>query len=566
MKRCPQCNRIESDDSLAFCRVDGSPLAEVSGEVETSLLPHAVTDPGSVRSTGPTTVLPASDAQSSTRQLEAQSNRKHVASPRNSLIAGAIGILVVTALGVGSYWKYGRSEKQISSIAVMPFLNESGNPDVEYLSDGITETLIKSLSRVPNLAVKSRSTVFHYKGKEISPKMLGEELNVQTVLLGRFGGRGEDLKLSLELVNTQTQDVIWAEQYDRRRSDLVSLQSEIAKDVSTNLKSKLSGADEAKVTRTYTTNPDAYQLYLKGKYYQSKYNEDNYRKAIDHYQQAIDLDPNYALAYLGMAEVYNNASDWYLPPNVAMPKAKAAVLKAIELDNTLAQAHHELGILIFWYDRDWAAAEREMERAIELDANYTMYGLYLAALGKHEAAIRAQEMTNRRSPLDLQFGMDLSGIYLAAGRLEQSIEQSRKTIELDPNYWGGYQELGLALLRNKQFPEAITAMEKSRSLDNNPSVSGYLGFAYATAGKKAEAQRVLDELKELSKKQYAPAYSIAIIYAGLNEKDQAFEWLNKAFADRSFYIALLNFESTLDNLRPDPRFNDLLRRANLAVL
>jgi len=269
------------------------------------------------------------------------------------------------------------------------------------------------------------------------------------------------------------------------------------------------------------------------------------------------------LAYLGMAEVYNNASDFYLAPNVAMPKAKAAVLKAIELDNTLAQAHRELGILIFWYDWDWAAAEREMKRAIELDPNYTMYGLYLAAMGKHEEAIRAQEMTNRRSPLDLQFGMDLSGIYLAADRVDQSIEQSRKTIELDPNYWGGYQELGLGLLQNRQFSEAIAALEKSRSLDKNPSVSGYLGFAYAAAGKKAEAQKLLDELKEQSKKQYVPAYSIAIIYAGLNDKDQAFEWLNKAYADRSFYIALLNFESTLDNLRPDPRFKELLRRANL---
>lgn len=245
-----------------------------------------------------------------------------------------------------------------------------------------------------------------------------------------------------------------------------------------------------------------------------------------------------------------------------MPQAKAAVLRAIELDNTLAQAHHELGILIFWYDWDWAAAEREMKRAIELDPTYTMYGLYLSAMGRREEYSRAGK-TNRRSPLDLQFGMDLSGIYLAAGKVDESIEQCRKTIELDPNYWGGYQELGLALLRNKQFPKAIAAMENSRSLDNNPSVSGYLGFAYAAADKKAEVQRVLDEMKELSKKQYVPAYSIAIIYAGLNDKDQAFEWLNKAYADRSFYIALLNFESTLDNLRPDPRFKELLRRANL---
>ena len=249
-----------------------------------------------------------------------------------------------------------------------------------------------------------------------------------------------------------------------------------------------------------------------------------------------------------------------MAPN-ELPKAKA--LSAIELDDTIAEAHHTLGILTFWYDWDWAAAERELRRAVELDPTYAIDGLYLAAMGKREEAIRAQEMTNRRSPLDAQFGMDLSGIYLAAGRVDQSIQQSRKTIELDPNYWGGYQELGLALVRNKQFPEAIAALEKARTLDNNPSVSGYLGFAYATAGKKAEAQRVLDELKELSKQRYVPSYSIAIIYAGLNDKDHAFESLNKAYADRSFYIALLTFESTLDNLKPDPRFKELLKRANL---
>jgi TolB-like protein/cytochrome c-type biogenesis protein CcmH/NrfG len=451
-------------------------------------------------------------------------------------------------------------------MAVMPFVNASGNSDVDYLSDGMTETLISSLSQLPNLSVRPRSTVFRYKDKETNPQTLAKELNVQAILNGRVTQRGQDLSLFVELIDVALDKVVWSQQYNRKQSDLVTLQSDIARDVSSRLSSKLSGAEEAKVTKIYTTNPEAYQLYLKGKYYQSKYNEDSYRKAIDHYQQAIDLDPNYALAYLGIAEVYNNASDWYLAPNVAMPKAKAAVLKAIELDNTLAEAHYHLGIFTMWYDWDWATAEEEMKRAVELDPNYTMYGLYLAAMGKYEEAIRAQEMTNRRSPLDLQFRMDMAGIYLAARRVDDAIAQSRGTLELDPNYWGGYQELGLALERKKQFPEAIAALEKARVLDNNPSVSGYLGFAYAEAGKKAEALRILDELRELSKKRYVPAYSIAIISAGLNDKDQAFEWLNKAYADRSFYIVLLNFEPTLDNLRPDARFKELLKRANLPVL
>jgi len=573
MKRCPQCNRLEADEALSFCRVDGTPLANVAldvdgdagtrmlgsgpvaAEMKTSRLSDPNTSASNVRGTGPTTVLSERPEPERTQPLRKLKNRW-------VLIGSIFAILLIAAAGY-AYYVTRKSNSAISSIAVMPFVNASGNADFEYLSDGMTETLISSLSQLPTLNVRPRSSVFRYKGKETNPKTIGNELNVQSILNGRVTQRGQDLSLFVELIDVALDKVVWSQQYNRKQNDLVTLQTDIARDVSNRLTSTLSGADEAKVMKTYTSNPEAYQLYLKGKFYYSKYNRESYQKAIDHYQQAVDIDPNYALAYLGMAESYNNASDFYLAPTVAMPKAKAAVLKAIELDNTLAAAHYELGILIFWYDWDWAAAEKEMKRAVELDPNYTMYGLYLAAMGKREESIRAQEMTNRRSPLDLQFGMDLSGIYLAAERVNQAIEQSRKTIDLDPNYWGGYQELGLSLLRNKQFPEAIAALERSRSLDNNPSVSGYLGFAYAAAGKKAEAQRILDEMKELSQKQYVPAYSIAIIYAGLDEKDQAFEWLNKAFADRSFYIALLNFEQTLDNLRPDPRFKELLKRANL---
>jgi len=526
-----------------------------AAEGETSRLTNANTNVSNARGTGPTTVL--GQPSEASRTLPLSKTKRHWA------LIGAVGVLLLIAAAAYAIYVARKSNSAISSIAVMPFVNASGNADVEYLSDGMTETLISSLSQLPTLNVKPRSSVFRYKGKETSPKTIGNELNVQAILNGRVTQRGQDLSLFVELIDVALDKVVWSQQYNRKQTDLVTLQADIARDVSNRLTSKLSGADEAKVTKTYTTNPEAYQLYLKGKFYYSKYNRESYQKAIEHYQQAIELDPNYALAYLGIAESYNNASDFYLAPTDAMPKAKAAVLKAIELDHTLAAAHYELGILIFWYDWDWAAAEREMKLAVELDPNYTIYGLYLAAMGKHDEAIRSQEATNRRAPLDLQFGMDLAGVYLAAGRTDQSIEESRKTIELDPNYWGGYQELGLALLGKKQFPEAIAALEKSRSLDNNPSVSGYLGFGYAAAGKKADAQRLLDELKEQSKKQYVPAYSIAIVYAGLNDKDQAFEWLNKAYDDRSFYIALLNFESTLDNVRPDPRFKELLKRANL---
>jgi TolB-like protein len=572
MKRCPQCNRVETEDTLAFCRADGAALvsdslpldseagtarlgsAPVATDIETSIRPHR-TDAGVSRGTAPTTVLPAQPPSSRTRELTKPKRRR-------VLIAGVL--LIAAVIGVAGYFYLTTKDKAaIQSIAVLPFENKSGNPDSEYLSDGMTETLISSLSQLPNLNVKPRSSVFRYKGKETNPQTIAKELNVQAILNGRVVQRGQDVSLYVELIDVALEKVVWSQQYNRKQSDLVTLQTDIARDVSGRLKTKLSGADEAKVTKTYTNNPEAYQLYLKGKYFYSKYNENSYQKAIDYYKQAIEIDPNYALAYHGIAEAYNTATDWYLPPNEAQPKAKAAVLKALELDSTLAQAHYTLGVMEFWYDWDWITAEREWKRASELDSSYSTYPLYLAALGRHDEAIKAQEMRQRSLPLDLQMSMDLEGVYLYAGRYDQVIAQARKTMELDQNYWAAYQDVGLAYERKKQYPEAIAALEKARSLDKNPSILGYLGYVYAAAGKKAEAQRVLDELKELSKQRYVPSYSIAIIYAGLNDKDKAFEWLNKAYDERSFFIALLKVETVLDNLRPDPRFKEMLKRLNL---
>ncbi|KXK05315.1 MAG: serine/threonine protein kinase [Acidobacteria bacterium OLB17] len=446
----------------------------------------------------------------------------------------------------------------------MPFVNESGNQDVEYLSDGMTETLIGSLSKVPNLSVKARSTVFYYKGKEISPKKIGEELNVGAVLLGRVGQRGDDLKLNLELVNTSTQDVIWSETYNRKQADLVALQTDIARDVSTKVKSKLSGEDIAKVTKTYTTNPEAYQLYLKGNFYRTKYTEEGYKKGIEYYEKAIAIDPNYALAYHGIAAAYDFANGFYLPANESEPKAKAAATKALELDETLAETHFLLGKIVFWYEWDWATAEREWKRASELDPSYPAdYPVHVAAMGRFDEAVKTQEVLLQRSPLDLNMNLDLAGILLAAGRYDESIEQSRKALELDPSYWWSYQNLGLAYERKKQYAEAITELEKARQVDVNPSTLGYLGYVYAAAGKNAEAQKLLEELKELSKERYVSPYNIACVYAGLNDKDQAFAWLERAYQDRSVYMTLLKTETVLDNLRPDPRFKDLLKRMNL---
>jgi len=447
----------------------------------------------------------------------------------------------------------------------MPFVNEGGNPDVEYLSDGMTETLIGSLSNLPNLNVKPRSSVFRYKGKDINAQTIGKELNVQAILNGRVVQRGQDIALYVELTDIASDKVVWSQQYNRKQTDLVTLQADIARDVSGKIKTKLSGAEEAKVTKLYTTNPEAYQLYLKGNFYLTKYTEEGYKKGIEHYQKAIALDPDYALAYHGIAAAYDFANGFYLPPKEAGPKAKEAALKALELDDTLAETHFLLGKNVFWNEWDWLAAERHWKRANELDPTYpAYYPIYLAAMGRFAEAVKVQEVRMQQLPLDLNMSSDLASLLLAAGRYDQAIEETRKALELDPNFWWSYQMLGLAYERKKQYPEAIAALEKARQIDvNNPSNLGYLGYVYAAAGKKEEAQKVLEELKELSNRRYVSPYNIASIYAGLNDKDRAFEWLERAYQDRSFYMALLKAETVLDNLRPDPRFKDLLKRMNL---
>ena len=365
MKRCPQCKRIETDDALAFCRADGTALvgdhslpgneagterlcpAPAAGEIETSILPHT-TDAAMSRATAP----PLRQPTGATRELTRPKRR--------ALIAGAL--LSAALLAVAGYFHLTRKEKAaIESIAVLPFVNESGNTDAEYLSDGMTETLIGSLSQLPNLNVKARSSVFRYKGKEMNAQTVGKELNVQAILTGRVVQRGQDLILYLELVDAQTGNQMWGEQYNRKQADLISLQSEIARDVSNKLRVKLSGADEQKLAKNYTVNPEAYQLYLKGRFHWAKRTPGDFRKAIDYFNQALITEPNYALAYTGLADSYALLAIFSggEPPREMMPKAKDAALKALSLDNNLAEAHAALGQILHNYDYDFDAAQRE---------------------------------------------------------------------------------------------------------------------------------------------------------------------------------------------------------------
>ena len=580
MKRCPTCNRLETDNTLAFCRVDGSPLAVETGaahEIETSILPHTTTDAGKSTFTDP--LVSTYGAQPSTRQLNepgienshypSDAARKHVASTRNSLIAGAFGILLVTALGVGSYWMYGHSDKQISSIAVMPFVNESGSADIEYLSDGMTETLIGSLSQLPNLNIKARSSVFRYKGKETSPQMIGKELNVQALLNGRVAQRGDQLMLSLELIDAQTENVIWSGQYNRRQTDLVTLQSEVARDVSSKLKSKLSGADVAKVEKTYTTNAEAYQLYLKGRFQWNKRTVEALKQAAEFFKQAIEKDPNYALAYSGLAQTYVLFPFYGIAsPKASMPQAKAAALRALEIDDSLAEAHAALGKYLLFFEFDRAGGEKELRRAIELNPNYATahhwLGLdLLTVLKRFDEAIPEMKRAEELDPLSPVISADVGLALVYARRYDEAIAQTKRALSLDPNFFSARYTLGYAYDGKRLYAEAIAEYRKALALNDDPYAKAFLVRSLAKSGRRSDALKLVEELKSESATRYVPNYCLAMAYTALGEKEEAFALLEKDIAEHSSFVSVLAVEPALDDLRDDPRFKAMLRRLNL---
>ncbi len=579
MKRCPTCNRVESDDSLVFCRVDGAALVSISSQLgseaetaqlgspstasesATNILP-STTAAGVSRGTAPTIALPAQQPRSTTRELTKPKRRR-------VLIAGIL--LIAAVFTVAAYFYItGKEKAAIQSIAVMPFVNESGNADTEYLSDGMTETLISSLSQLPNLSVKARSTVFYYKGKETSPKKIGDELNVQAVLLGRVVQRGNDIKLNLELVNTSTQDVIWSEQYNRKQSDLLTLQGEIARDVSSKLKTKLSGAEVAKLTKTYTANPAAYELYLKGKYYANRYTKEGLGQSIDCFNQAIAIDPNYSSAYSGLAYTYILMDDWFMSPNESAPKAREAARKALEINEADVDAHVVLGLVAHWYDWDWSVAEKELKRSLELNPrnseSYLYYSYLLSPMGRPAEAEAIARQGLQIDPLSSGTNFGVASALVFNRRWDEAIVHLRKAIELDPNYWFHHSYLGRAYEQKGMMTEALAEFKLAFALDNQQSENwAGLAHAYAVSGKRDEAQKMLNDLiGKSSENSYVSAYSVAVIYAGLEDKDKTFSWLERAYSDRSYYLPVyLTTDARLDRLHSDPRFKDLVRRIGL---
>jgi serine/threonine-protein kinase len=478
-------------------------------------------------------------------------------------------LLVAGAIGAGFYLHARNTEVAIESIAVLPFENRSNDPDADYISDGITESINNSLTRLPNLKVIPHSVAFHYKGKPMDAQKFGDELRVNAVLIGRVVQRGDNLTISVELDDVRNGKQLWGEQYNRKLADLLAVKSDIAREVSQRLRSQLSAEDQQKLTKGSTENSEAYQLYLKGNYYTSKFTNEGFGKGIDYFNQAIAADPNYALAYSGLAFNYNNAGDWMTPPKEAAPKAKDAARRALAIDDTLADAHLSLATTAHWYEWDWATAEREYKRAIELSPNdprpHGYYSWYLATMGRTDQALAEAKRGQQLDPVSLEANLFLGSILVFTRQYDQAIEQLRSGIELDPTYWYAHDFLGRAYEQKGSLPEAIAEFQRAVELEkDNAENWSNLGHAYALSGKRAEAQKIIDQLKELSAHSYVAPYNLAAIYAGLGDKDQAFAWLDRAYADRSGFLAFyFRTDAHMDSLRSDPRFAELLRRVGL---
>jgi TolB-like protein/Tfp pilus assembly protein PilF len=477
--------------------------------------------------------------------------------------------LLVAGVAIASYFYLSRKKNAtIQSIAVIPFINESGNADVEYLSDGMTETLISSLSQLPNLNVKARSSVFRYKGKETNPQTIGKELNVQAVLNGRVSQRGDQLTLSLELVDAATENVLWSQQYVRQQTDLVTLQSDIARDVSSKLKSKLSGAEVASVEKTYTSNPEAYQLYLKGKFYWNKRTGESLKQATEFYRQALEKDPNYALAYSGLAETYVLFSSYDVAPaNDSMPQAKAAAQRALAIDDSLAEAHTALGFYLSNYEWDRAGSEKEYRRAIELKPNYATahhwLGADLANVKRFDEGLVELRRAEELDPLSPIIGTNLGDALVFARRYDEAIAQYKRTLVSNPKFGYAHQALGWAFGLKGMYPEAIAETRTAIDQRNGSSSKGYLALWLARSGKREEAVPLLNELKQESPRSYVQPYTFALIYLGLGYKTESLNWLEKQMLGHSETASQYAVEPELDDLRSEPRFKDMLKRMNL---
>lgn len=579
MKLCPHCNR-EYDNTMMFCLDYGAEL----------LYGPAVSEPGAV-ATGfpadePQTVIlhdaeapgeAATRAQMHTTAAEPQS-RIGESSEKHSFFATkaakpllAVTAIAMIALGVFVGYRYFyQLSGQINSIAVMPFQNDSASADSEYLSDGIVETLIYRLSQIDNLKVSPSSSVLRYKGKEIDPIGAGKELGVAAVMTGRIAQRGDDLIISVELVDISNSRTIWGERYNRRMSELLATQREITNEIVGKLKLQLTGQQGSGLQKAYTSNSKAYELFLKGRFHYEKRTKADIERGIDYYNEALTLDPNFALAYVGIANAYQVMPSYgYIAPKEAGPKARVAAQKALEIDPDLAEAHTALANISaasFW---DWETAEREFRKALEMNPNaaitHMRYGNnYLIPMGRTGEAVSELKRALELEPLSIVAGALLADAYLEDGQSEKALEQIRATENLEPGHNMTAYWLMVIYVSRGMYKEALEVTEARLLKEPNDQDSlGIAGYIHAKNGEREKAEKVIGQFRELSKTQYILDSYVAQIYGALGEKDKAFAELEKAFERRDFFIASMRTHPMFADIRDDPRFDQVAKRAGL---
>jgi len=457
----------------------------------------------------------------------------------------------------------------IESVAVLPFANLSNDPELDYLAEGLTENLINRLSHVSRLKIIARNSVFRYKGNQIDPQKAGRELGVQAVLIGRLETHGGELLISSELVDARDGTHLWGDHYERKVNDLQALQTELAQDMAGALRLEFSGEEKTRLARPSTMNPEAYQLYLKGRYYWNKRTRESEKKGLECFEHAINLEPDYALAYVGLADSYSVLSQsGALSPNEVMPKAKAAALKALKIDDTLAEAHASMALIDELYDWDWKDAESEFKRAIELNPNYATshhwYAMYLSAMGKHDDAVAEIRKAEALDPISLITNTNEGWILFSARRYDQAIQKLQATIEMDPNFANAHYKLALVYEVKGMYKEAMEENLKSEALSGtNTRAVERLRAAYETSGWNGFCREKLQQVEDSSRVYLSPR-DVVLTYVQLGDKEQTFKWLEEAYKERTEPLLYLRVDPRLDPLRSDPRFEGLLRRVNLA--
>jgi eukaryotic-like serine/threonine-protein kinase len=465
-----------------------------------------------------------------------------------------------------------RVSKIIDSLAVLPFDNASRDPEHEYLSDGITSSLINILATVPKLRVMAQSTVFRFKGREIDPQAVGRDLNVRAVLTGRVMQSGGSLRIGAELVDVATGSQLWGAQYDRKPGDIFVIQDEISNEISGKLRLQLTRAQKKRLNRHHTEDPEAYQIYLKGRHHWNRWTEEGFYKAIEYFQQAVEKDPAYALAYAGIADSYVLLG-WnsYLPPKDVFPKGKAAALKALQLDLDLGEAHTPLAAVLWLHDWQWPEAQKEFKRSLELNPTYPTanhwHAEFMMTMGRQVEAIAQMKNSQTLDPLSLIINVAIGWAYYHARRFDEALEQLLQTVELDPNYPVTLWILGLLYRTTGRYELAIAEGEKGVTLSGgSPLMRAALAHSYAKAGRAKEALVILDDLTKLAQHKYVAPHFFAGIHIGLGEYGRAIEYLEKSYEEHSHWLIYLHMDPSMDDLRNDPRFHDLLKRVGLPAV